>query len=100
MRGIDNRPAIELSRKCRPGLQDFARLGGFGHANRRGILDRLFEVTGIAAVQIKQHHFVTQLRVPRDRASAPILGVARMPAGDNYLDFARRRLRRSDSGGE
>ncbi len=53
-----------------------------------------FHITGIAAVEIKQDHFVSQRCVPCNCSAATILRIAGMSARYDDLEFAPGRLRR------
>jgi len=79
--------AVALIGEHRAGFQDFT--GCAGLQNARGVV--MLIVNGgtpyVAAIQIKQRHRVPQTGIAGDRPSAPIFGVAGMPARHDDIEF-------------
>jgi hypothetical protein len=78
--------AIDLSRVNRPCLENLAGFICLFHAHGAGIFVAFR--AWITAVEVEQNDFVPQLCAARDCASATVLRIAWVPAGNNDLELA------------
>jgi hypothetical protein len=88
MAGVYNRVAIALSRKDGAGFQYFAGFPRFRNSHTAARARIFLRTALLAPVQVQQNDFVSQIRVPRNRAAAAILGIARMAAANDYFELA------------
>src|ERR1039458_10328378 len=81
---IKNRMAVNLPCIGWASVENRASLGGFSKTNRsRNRRPR-------TVIQIQQNNFMPQRRQPQHGPAATILRIARMSAGNNDLQLARR----------
>src|SRR5689334_7173795 len=89
MGSVDDGLPVKLSRKRRPGFENFTSSLGLGCAECAEFAGRQLRRSPFAPVQIKEHHLVTEVCVSGDGATATVFRIARVSARDNYFELVQ-----------
>ena len=85
-RRIDHGAAVVLAGESGTGLKNLAGLPSFGGADGGTAPEAGSAAVPFTAIQVEQHYLMAEIGVARDGAGAAAFRVARMTAGDDYLE--------------
>jgi hypothetical protein len=101
--GIDDRAAVVLSGESSPGLENPTGIQSFGGADGAATVEACRAAVPFPAIQVQKDDFMAKAGVTCDGPGATAFRVARVAAGDDYLESARGGLSpegQSGSGGK